>query len=230
MEKSKIEYVELVGEATRIPIVQQTIKEVVGVEPSRTLNSQDCIARGCALQAAMLSPNFQVANFQIEEYNQEPIGITYRFKNTEKIVNKEIFKNGSSFPSTKSITFDNKLGNLDLMIGYTQDASLPEGIPKDIAKYDIGEAKKQEKTEKCAFTMRVSNNIHNIPCLDDVEFVEEWTEEEKIPIGTPPKPQSEKKAEEGKTEQEGDKPMEEAPADKPAEQQYEIKKRQKKNF
>lgn len=74
----------------------------------RTLNSQDCIARGCALQAAMLSPNFQVADFTIEEFNQEPVAITYRFKNQEKVSTKPIFKVGSNFPSTKSITFENK--------------------------------------------------------------------------------------------------------------------------
>jgi hypothetical protein len=48
--------------------------------------------------------------------------------------------------------------------------------------------------------MRVSNNIHNVPQLDEVEFVQEWTEEEKIPVKvqpstvTPPK-QEEKKEE-----------------------------------
>jgi hypothetical protein len=28
----------------------------------------------------------------------------------------------------------------------------------------------------------VSNNIHQIPCLEGVEIVEEWDEEEKIPV------------------------------------------------
>jgi len=30
--------------------------------------------------------------------------------------------------------------------------------------------------------LRVSNNIHQIPCLEGVEIVEEWEEEEKIPV------------------------------------------------
>lgn len=65
------------------------------------------------------------------------------------------------------------------------------GLPKEIAQYDITEGKKGEKTEKCSFTMRVSNNIHNVCCLDEAEFVQEWTEEEKIPVkssGTKPAP------------------------------------------
>jgi hypothetical protein len=47
--------------------------------------------------------------------------------------------------------------------------------------------------------MRVSNNIHNVACLDEVEFVQEWTEFEKIPIKAspvtvpPPKKEEEKK-------------------------------------
>jgi len=49
IDKSKIDFVELVGEATRIPICIQQIKDVYGKDPSRTLNSTDCIARGCAL-------------------------------------------------------------------------------------------------------------------------------------------------------------------------------------
>jgi heat shock protein 4 len=86
------------------------------------LNSQETIARGCALQAAMLSPNFHVAQFEIEEYNEHPVNIQYQFHGNEKISNKELFKLGSSFPSTKTITFDNKLGGLDLLVNYSDNA------------------------------------------------------------------------------------------------------------
>jgi len=50
--------------------------------------------------------------------------------------------------------------------------------------------------------MRVSNNIHNVAGLDEVEFVEEWTELEKIAVKAspvtvpaPPKKEEEKKEE-----------------------------------
>lgn len=47
--------------------------------------------------------------------------------------------------------------------------------------------------------MRVSNNIHQVAHLDDVELIQEWTELEKIPIKAspvtvpPPKKEEEKK-------------------------------------
>jgi heat shock protein 4 len=233
MKKEEIDFVELVGEATRIPIFQKQVEEVFGKEPSRTLNSTECIAKGCALQAAMLSPNFQVANFEVEEFNTEPVSISYKFKGTDKVVTKELFKIGSNFPSTKSITFDNKNGGLDLMVHFSEGAELLKGLPNQIAQYDIAEGKKEDKTEKYSFTMRVSNNIHNVACLDEVEFIQEWTELEKIPIKaspvTVPPPKEEPK--------DGEKPAEgEEKKDEPKpeviqpEQQYETREKKKKTF
>ena len=72
------------------------------------------------------------------------------------------------------------------MVHYADGANLMEGLPNQIAQYTIGEGKKEEKTEKVSFCMRVSNNIHNVPSLDEVEFVQEWTEEEKIPVHASP--------------------------------------------
>lgn len=165
---------------------------------------------------------------------------------------KELFKKGTSFPSTKSITFDNKAGNLDLMVHYADGAELMEGLPSQIAQYVIIGGKPEDKTEKHSFTMRVSNNIHNVASLDEVEFIQEWTEEEKIPVKaspiTPPAPpkaeakDGDKPAAEGEEKPaDGEKPAEagpEAPAEEKKvpepivqpEQQYEIRQRTKKNF
>jgi len=84
-----------------------------------------------------------------------------------------------------------------------------EGLPSQISQYEIQEAKRDEKTEKCSFVMRVSNNIHNVACLDQVEFIQEWTEDEKIPIGKlatpPPKAEAPKTEASPKGEKEGAK-------------------------
>jgi heat shock protein 4 len=68
----------MVGEATRIPLVQEKCKEIFGLDQvSRTLNSLECVARGCSLQAAMLSPSFKVSDYEVQEYNSLPVSITY---------------------------------------------------------------------------------------------------------------------------------------------------------
>jgi hypothetical protein len=153
-------------------------------------------------------------------------------------VTKDLFKVGSSFPATKSITFDNKNGNVELIVHYGNDSQLAEGMPVQIAKYDIGEGKfREDKIEKYAFTMRVSNNIHNVACLDEVEFLQEWTEQEKIPVKaspvTVPPPKKEEEKKEGEPPVEGQPAAEEQKEPQPQviqpEQQYEIKERKKKN-
>lgn len=85
--------------------------------------------------------------------------------------------------------------------------------------------------------MKVSNNIHNIPCLEDVEFIQEWTEQEKIPVKAspvtvpPPKKEEEKKEGEQPAAEGEQKPAEEPkPEVTQPEQQYEIKERKKKTF
>ena len=194
----------------------------------------------------MLSPNFQVATFSVEEFNLLPISITYKFKDTEKVSTKEIFKVGSSFPSTKSVTFENKVGNCQLMVHYSEGAKIDQGLPTQIAQYEISEGVKGEKTEKTSFTMRVSNNIHNVACLDEAEFIQEWTEMEKIPVKASPVTVPAKKEEEkkddkpadAKPEAEADKKAEETKVPEPTapaevtvpEQLFEEKERKKKVF
>jgi heat shock protein 4 len=124
----------MVGDATRIPIVQERCKEVFQKEQvSRTLNSLECVARGCSLQAAMLSPQYKVSDFEVQEFNYLPVSITYQFNQTgdqpTKEVTKELFPVGSSFPSTKAITFDGKKTGMNLLIHYSPGAQLVAGLP-----------------------------------------------------------------------------------------------------
>ena len=71
--------------------------------------------------------------------------------------------------------------------------------------------------------LRVSNNIHQIPLLESVELVEEWVEEEKIPVKKDAAPKKDVNT--------PDKPAEESKPDvnmKPEDvpkQEFEIKKR-----
>ena len=50
VSKYSVHSVEIVGGATRIPIIQKTIKEVYGRDLLKTLNTTECIARGAAIQ------------------------------------------------------------------------------------------------------------------------------------------------------------------------------------
>ena len=81
----------------------------------------------------MLSPKFQVALFEVEEYNTHSICVTYKFKNEDKPKTKELFKIGGTFPATKSICFENRTGGADLLIHYNDKVQLLKGLPTQIA-------------------------------------------------------------------------------------------------
>ena len=51
----------LVGGSTRIPLVQQKVKQLTGKEPSRAINPDECVAQGAALQANLLAGDKSIA-------------------------------------------------------------------------------------------------------------------------------------------------------------------------
>jgi heat shock protein 4 len=129
----------MIGDCTRTPIILDITKQVFNkTEVFRTLNSLETVARGAALQSAMLSPLFSVASFVVEEYNALPVSIQYSFADDGAKNTKEIFGRGSMFPLQKTVTFDNKLGDMTLLIKYSPQADILKGLPIDIAEYKVG--------------------------------------------------------------------------------------------
>jgi molecular chaperone DnaK len=55
MEPKDIHHVLLVGGSTRVPLVQETVKKLLGKEPDKGLNPDECVALGAAIQGAVLT-------------------------------------------------------------------------------------------------------------------------------------------------------------------------------
>ena len=104
---------------------------------------------------------------------------------------------------SQELTWDNKEGELSLAINYGANAKgespLLSGLPETVAQYNVGKGKRTkadvEGGSKTKLTVRVRNNIHQIPELESVVMTESWSEVEKIPIKapkpTPPAPKKE---------------------------------------
>lgn len=65
LSADNIHSVELVGSGSRIPSITRMLASLFNREPRRTLNASECVARGCALQCAMLSPIFRVRDYEV---------------------------------------------------------------------------------------------------------------------------------------------------------------------
>lgn len=55
LDASQIDKILLVGGSTRMPMVQRKVKELLGKEPTKGINPDECVAIGAALQGAILS-------------------------------------------------------------------------------------------------------------------------------------------------------------------------------
>ena len=55
LQASQLDKVLLVGGSTRIPAVQDAVKKITGKDPSKTLNPDECVAIGAAIQGGKLS-------------------------------------------------------------------------------------------------------------------------------------------------------------------------------
>lgn len=105
----KIDSVEIVGGGSRIPAIKRLIKDVFGVEASSTLNTDEAVARGCALQCAMISPTFKVARqLEVFDYNMYPVNCRYWFDADQGKIAEiaEVFKRGSVVPYLRKITLN----------------------------------------------------------------------------------------------------------------------------
>ncbi len=55
LDRSKIDEVVMVGGSTRIPAVQQLVRQILGKEPNQSVNPDEVVAVGAAVQAGVLS-------------------------------------------------------------------------------------------------------------------------------------------------------------------------------
>jgi heat shock protein 4 len=85
--------IELIGGGSRIPAFVGLVRQVFGVEPSRTLNSSESVARGCALMAAIKSPLFRVSDYALNEKVYYGVKFCWNFVDGEKFLglNSELY-------------------------------------------------------------------------------------------------------------------------------------------
>jgi heat shock 70kDa protein 4 len=95
------------------------------------MNSKECVARGCSLQAAMLSPIFQVRNFDVKDTYPFTVAISWEREDgpaTSQLfgaVEKDGQRVPQHYPCVKSVTFM-KTEPFTVTAAYTEDSPVPQ--------------------------------------------------------------------------------------------------------
>ncbi|KAJ6237823.1 hypothetical protein M0813_26616 [Anaeramoeba flamelloides] len=74
----EIKAMEIVGGSSRIPLFKSKLQEYYGESLSMTLNATECVARGCAYHAAILSPLFMTKSITFKDSNIYPILLCWK--------------------------------------------------------------------------------------------------------------------------------------------------------
>lgn len=104
--ESDIDEIILVGGTTRIPLVQQKVKEIFGKEPHQGLNPDEVVAMGAAIQGGILAGDSAVKDILLVDVTPLTLGIE-----TMGGVATTLIESNSAIPTSKSQVFSTAADN-----------------------------------------------------------------------------------------------------------------------
>jgi len=186
----KVHSVEIVGGGTRMPYVQTRIAQAFHLEGvSRTMNAEETVARGCSVQAAMLSAFFKVKDYGVADRTPYPINISVKYveEQDEAMAAENLFAANNVFPVSKVLTL-HKSRPFVMELFYPGD--LPAGFERTVARYTV---KCPVAAEDQKLKVTIKMNGHGVVNLEAVEKVETQIVEE-MAAEPASKPEEEKTA------------------------------------
>lgn len=193
LDAADLSSVEIVGGATRVGSVKETLSGILRLDVhavnnglSTTMNADEAVARGCALQSAILSPRFKVLPYEVIESQSYPIKIEWDGSHeagmevestvgggesvapTNSVI---MFERGCNFPIVRRVTL-RRSGKFTVDATYDETAEkydFPKGTSKSIATFHITAPPNAD----CKIRVNVKQDIHGLLTLSSAQMVEE---------------------------------------------------------
>ncbi len=196
-----INKVVLVGGSTRIPAIQEAVKNFTGKDPSKGVNPDECVAVGAAIQGGILGGDYDNTNLLLLDVTPLSLGIE-----TLGGVSTVIIERNTTIPVTKSQVFSTAADNqtsveIHIVQGERQMAvdnktlgrftlsgipPAPRGIPQIEVTYDIDangivkvSAMDKSTGKKADITITATTNLSDEEIDKAVKEAEKYAEEDK---------------------------------------------------
>uniref|UniRef100_A0A3B3BG61 Heat shock protein 4a n=1 Tax=Oryzias melastigma TaxID=30732 RepID=A0A3B3BG61_ORYME len=170
LKKEDIYSVEIVGGASRIPAIKERISKFFGKELSTTLNADEAVARGCALQCAILSPAFKVREFSITDVVPYSISLKWNSAADDGLSDCEVFPKNHAAPFSKVLTFyRSEPFTLEAYYNNVKEIPCPDA---SIGQFLIQNVVPQATGESAKVKVKVRVNIHGVFSVSSASLVE----------------------------------------------------------
>ncbi|PWA22797.1 heat shock 70 kDa protein 4a [Gambusia affinis] len=170
LKKEDIYAVEIVGGATRIPSIKERICKFFGKELSTTLNADEAVARGCALQCAILSPAFKVREFSITDVVPYSISLKWNSAAEDGLSDCEVFPKNHAAPFSKVLTFYRKEPfMLEAYYNNLKELNYPNAT---IGQFLIQNVVPRASGESSKVKVKVRVNVHGVFSVSSAALVE----------------------------------------------------------
>merc|ERR550525_1133153 len=178
LKQEDIYSVEIVGGSTRIPAIKAMIEKVFSKEPATTLNADEAVSRGCALQGAILSPVFKVREFSVTDIQAYPIKLVWENTGEGQATGEmEVFPQFHPVPFSKMLTFF-KSNTFQLTGEYVNNVPYPD---RHIGLFEIGDVKPTEDGASQKVKVKVRVNPNGIFGVSSASLLEKHEIEEEVP-------------------------------------------------
>ncbi|XP_039487569.1 heat shock 70 kDa protein 4 isoform X2 [Drosophila santomea] len=174
LQLDDIHSVEIVGGSSRIPSVKQLIEQVFNKPASTTLNQDEAVSRGAALQCAIMSPAVRVREFGVTDIQNYAVKVLWDSEGSAAPGEIEIFPQYHASPFSRLLTINRK-GPFNVSIVYGQQVPYPD---QTIGVWKVKDVKPTERGEGQDVKLKVRINNNGIVLISSATLVEKKEAEE----------------------------------------------------
>lgn len=208
-----IHSVEIVGGSSRIPAIKQLIEQIFGKTASTTLNQDEAVSRGAALQCAIMSPAVRVREFGVTDIQNYPIKISWDGEGGHGHGEMEVFPAYHAAPFSRLLSLLRRKP-FNVQISYADPKNLPYPDPY-IGHWAIKGVKPNAENESQEVKIKVRINHNGIVLISSAQMVEKKdTAEQDAEKAASENAQMETQSQDGQTpgqEPQSSEPMEVQP-------------------